>query len=120
MNDDQVPHGRHTELELAQGRRVVALRGKPKKGFRAPETRETHATAQDKQVGTLEMEENRMFRSSREGPTEEKAGGRTSIWLGTALIAAVGLLLGPLALASSASAATKPHATTPVWAPTLQ
>jgi len=33
---------------------------------------------------------------------------------GTALIAAVGLLLGPLALASSASAATKPHATTPV------
>jgi hypothetical protein len=55
-----------------------------------------------------------MFRSSREGPTEEKAGGRTSIWLGTALIAAVGLLLGPLALASSASAATKPHATTPV------
>jgi hypothetical protein len=58
------------------------------------------------------MEENRMFRSSREGPTEEKAGGRTSIWLGTALIAAVGLLLGPLALASSA--ATVPHATTPV------
>ena len=40
-----------------------------------------------------------MFRSSREGPTEGKAGGRTSIWLGTALIAAVGLLLGPLALA---------------------
>ena len=53
-----------------------------------------------------------MFRSSREGPTEEKAGGRTSIWLGTALVAAVGLLLGPLALASSA--ATRPHATTPV------
>ena len=53
-----------------------------------------------------------MFRSSREGPTEEKAGGRTSIWLGTALIAAVGLLLGPLALASSA--ATVPHATTTV------
>ena len=49
-----------------------------------------------------------MFRSSREGPTEGKAGGRTSIWLGTALIAAVGLLLGPLALASSA--AVTPHA----------
>jgi len=55
-----------------------------------------------------------MFRSSREGPTEGKAGGRTSIWLGTALIAAVGLLLGPLALASSASAATTPHASTTV------
>jgi hypothetical protein len=39
MNDD--PHGRHTELELVQGRRVVALRGKPKKGFLAPETWET-------------------------------------------------------------------------------
>ena len=50
-----------------------------------------------------------MFRSSREGPTEEKAGGRTSIWLGSALIATVGLLLGPLALASSA--ATTPHVT---------
>ncbi len=53
-----------------------------------------------------------MFRSSREGPTEEKAGRHTPIRLGTALIAAVGLLLGPLALATSASAATHPHATT--------
>jgi hypothetical protein len=53
-----------------------------------------------------------MFRSSREGPTEEKAGGRTSIWLGSALIAAVALLLGPLAIA--ASAATTPHQATPV------
>jgi hypothetical protein len=24
VNDDQVPHGRHTELELAQGRRAAA------------------------------------------------------------------------------------------------
>ncbi len=51
-----------------------------------------------------------MFRSSREGPTEEKTGRRMPIRLGTALIAATGLLLGPLALATSASAAT-PHAT---------
>ena len=50
-----------------------------------------------------------MFRSSREGPTEGKAGGRTSIWLGSALVSAVALLLGPLAIASSA--ATTPHAT---------
>jgi hypothetical protein len=53
-----------------------------------------------------------MFRSSREGPTEEKAGRRMPIRLGTALIAATGLLLGPLALASSAQ--TVPHATTTV------
>jgi hypothetical protein len=38
--------------------------------------------------------------------------GRTSIWLGSALIAAVALLLGPLALASSA--AIRPHATAAV------
>ena len=53
-----------------------------------------------------------MFKSSRGGPTEEKAGGRTSIWLGTVLIAAGGLLLGPLAIA--ASAAVTSHATMPV------
>ena len=56
-----------------------------------------------------------MFRSSREGPTEEKAGRRTPIRLGTALIAAVGMLLGPLALAASASTtshAARPHAAT--------
>ena len=53
-----------------------------------------------------------MFKSSRGGPSEEKAGRRMPIWLGTALIAAVGLLLGPLAIA--ASAAVTPHATTPV------
>jgi len=53
-----------------------------------------------------------MFRSSREGPTEEKAGRHTPIRLGTALIAAVGMLLGPLALA--ASAATAPHASATV------
>ena len=53
-----------------------------------------------------------MFRSFREGPTEEKAGRRTPIRLGTALIAAVGMLLGPLALAASASATVTPHATT--------
>ena len=52
-----------------------------------------------------------MLRSSREGPTEEKTGGRMPIRLGTALIAAAGLLLGPLALA--ASAATVPHAAVP-------
>ena len=55
-----------------------------------------------------------MLRSSREGPTEEKTGRRMPIRLGTALIAATGLLLGPLALATSASAASLPHATTPV------
>jgi len=53
-----------------------------------------------------------MFKSSRGGPSEEKAGRRMPIRLGTALIAAVGLLLGPLAIA--ASAAVTPHATTPV------
>ncbi len=53
-----------------------------------------------------------MFKSSRGGPSEEKPGRRTPIRLGTALIAAVGLLLGPLAIA--ASAAVTPHATTPV------
>jgi len=55
-----------------------------------------------------------MFTSYREGPmdTEEKTGGHMPIRLGTALIAAVGLLLGPLAIAASATAA--PHATTPV------
>ncbi len=55
-----------------------------------------------------------MLRSSREGPTEEKTGRRMPIRLGTALIAATGLLLGPLALATSASAAALPHATTAV------
>ncbi len=55
-----------------------------------------------------------MLRSSREGPTEEKTGRRTPIRLGTALIAATGLLLGPLALATSASASSTPHATAPV------
>ena len=73
----------------------------------------SHTTVQ-KYAGTLEMEEESMFRSSREGPTEEKTGRRMPIRLGTALIAATGLLLGPLALATSASAATLPHATTPV------
>jgi hypothetical protein len=53
-----------------------------------------------------------MFRSSRQDPTQEKAGGRMPIRLGAALVAATGLLLGPLALA--ASAAATPHATTPV------
>ena len=55
-----------------------------------------------------------MFMSYREGPTdtEEKTGWHTPIRLGTALIAAVGLLLGPLAIAASATAA--PHATSPV------
>jgi len=52
-----------------------------------------------------------MLRSSREGPTEEKTGRHMPIRLGTALIAATGLLLGPLALATSASAATHSHAT---------
>jgi hypothetical protein len=53
-----------------------------------------------------------MFRSSREGPTEEKAGRHTPIRLGTALIATVGMLLGPLAIA--ASAASAPHAASTV------
>ena len=53
-----------------------------------------------------------MFRSSREGPTEEKAGRHTLIRLGAALIAAVGMVLGPLALAASATSA--PHAAAPV------
>ena len=53
-----------------------------------------------------------MFTSSSAGLPEKKAGRRTPIRLGTALIAAVGLLLGPLALAASAT--TTPHATTPV------
>ena len=52
-----------------------------------------------------------MFRSTREGAIEEKAGRRMPIRLGTALIAALGMLLGPLALAASAT--TAPHATTP-------
>ena len=52
-----------------------------------------------------------MLRSSREGPTEEKTGRRMPIRLGTALIAATGLLLGPLALATSA--ATVNHAAVP-------
>jgi hypothetical protein len=43
---------------------------------------------------------------------EEKAGRRMPIRLGTALVAALGMLLGPLALAASATAT--PHATTPV------
>ncbi len=53
-----------------------------------------------------------MFRSTREGAIEEKAGRRRPIRLGTALIAALGVLLGPLALAASAT--STPHATTPV------
>ena len=48
------------------------------KGFLAPETRETHATAQDKQVGTLEMEENRMLDVYKRqlGDTGRSSGGR--------------------------------------------
>ena len=53
-----------------------------------------------------------MFKSSRAGPPQEKADRRMPIRLGAALIAALGMLLGPLALA--ASAAATPHATTPV------
>ena len=56
-----------------------------------------------------------MFKSSREGPSEKKAGRRMPIRLGTALIAALGMLLGPLAIA--ASAATAPHAATPHASP---
>ena len=33
MNDDQVPHGRHTELELAQGPRAASLRRSRKTAF---------------------------------------------------------------------------------------
>ena len=53
-----------------------------------------------------------MFRLFSEGPAEEKARKRTPIRLGMALIAVVGMLLAPLALAASAS--TRPHATTTV------
>src|ERR1017187_8538193 len=55
-----------------------------------------------------------MFTSYREGPTDtgEKASRHMPIRLGVGLIAAAGLLLGPLAIAASATAA--PHATTPV------
>ena len=53
-----------------------------------------------------------MFKSSREGPSEEKAGRRMPIRLGVGLIAALGMVLGPLAIAASAT--TAPHATTPV------
>ena len=42
----------------------------------------------------------------------EKAGRRMPIRLGAALVAALGMLLGPLALAASAT--TTPHATAPV------
>src|ERR1035438_1965644 len=55
-----------------------------------------------------------MFTSYREGPTDtgEKASRHMPIRLGVGLIAAAGLLLGPLAIAASATAA--PHATMPV------
>ena len=53
-----------------------------------------------------------MFRSSRDGSMGEKAGRRMPIRLATALVAALGMLLGPLALAASAT--TTPHATAPV------
>ena len=53
-----------------------------------------------------------MFRSLSAGPPQDKADRRRPIRLGAALIAVLGMLLGPLALA--ASAATTPHATTPV------
>ena len=53
-----------------------------------------------------------MFKSSRVGPSEEKAGRRMPIRLGVGLIAALGMVLGPLAIAASAT--TAPHATTPV------
>jgi hypothetical protein len=53
-----------------------------------------------------------MFRLFSEGPAVEKARKRTPIRLGMALIAVVGMLLAPLALAASAaSATTSPHAT---------
>ena len=50
-----------------------------------------------------------MFRLFSKGPAEEKARKRTPIRLGMALIAVVGMLLAPLALAASAS--SRPHAT---------
>ncbi|MGO9583419.1 MAG: beta strand repeat-containing protein [Acidimicrobiales bacterium] len=50
-----------------------------------------------------------MFRLFSEGPAEEKASKRTPIRLGMALIAVVGMLLAPLALAASAQ--VKSHAT---------
>ena len=53
-----------------------------------------------------------MFRSSSAGSPDEKADRRMPVRLGTSLIAVLGLLLGPLALASSA--ATTSNATTPV------
>ena len=53
-----------------------------------------------------------MFRLFGKAPAEEKASKRTPIRLGMALIAVVGMLLAPLALAASASATVKPHATT--------
>ena len=53
-----------------------------------------------------------MFRSLSAGSPQDKADRRRPIRLGAALIAVLGMLLGPLALA--ASAATTPHATTPV------
>jgi hypothetical protein len=53
-----------------------------------------------------------MFRLFSEGPAVEKARKRTPIRLGMALIAVVGMLLAPLALAASAaSASARPHAT---------
>ena len=54
----------------------------------------------------------RMFRPSREGPTEGKVCRHTPIRLGTALIAVLGMLLGPLVVAASAVA--MPRAATPV------
>jgi hypothetical protein len=54
----------------------------------------------------------RMFRSSRDGPTDGKVRRLTPVRLGTVLIAAVGLLLGPVAIA--VSAASTPRASTPV------
>ena len=53
-----------------------------------------------------------MFRLFGKAPAEEKASKRTPIRLGMALIAVIGMLLAPLALAASASATVKPHATT--------
>jgi hypothetical protein len=52
-----------------------------------------------------------MFRLFSRGPAEEKASKRLPIRLGMALIAVVGMLLAPLALAASAT--TEPHAATP-------
>ncbi len=53
-----------------------------------------------------------MFRSSSARSRDEKADRRITIRLGTALIVVLGMLIGPIAIA--ASAATTPHATTPV------